>query len=78
MFDHVYLGEAALREQHRVTGVIHTLFAYYLDEPEAIEPVAGTDADDLPTRVTDYLAGMTDRFCIRKFEELTVPKEFRY
>jgi dGTPase len=78
MFDHVYLGEAALREQHRVTGVIHTLFAYYLDEPEAIEPIAGTDADDLPTRVTDYIAGMTDRFCIRKFEELTVPKEFRY
>jgi dGTPase len=78
MFDHVYLGEAALAEQHRVTGVIRALFAHYLDHPEATEWVAGTDPDDAATRVTDYIAGMTDRFCIRKFQELTVPKEFRY
>jgi dGTP triphosphohydrolase len=27
-------------------------------------------------RVTDYLAGMTDRFCIRAFEALSVPRAF--
>ncbi|HTR89950.1 MAG TPA: deoxyguanosinetriphosphate triphosphohydrolase [Solirubrobacteraceae bacterium] len=27
-------------------------------------------------RVTDYLAGMTDRFCIREFTELRVPRAF--
>ena len=27
-------------------------------------------------RVTDYIAGMTDRFCIRAFEELSVPTAF--
>ena len=27
-------------------------------------------------RVTDYLAGMTDRYCIRVFEALTVPESF--
>ena len=59
-----------------MTGVIHTLFAHYLDHPDAMEWVAGTDPADLATRVTDYVAGMTDRFCIRKFEELTVPREF--
>jgi dGTPase len=78
MFERVYLGRGALREQERVTGVIGALFEHYLDHSEALERVAGTDADDLPTRVTDYIAGMTDRFCIRKFEELTVPREFRY
>jgi dGTPase len=78
MFERVYLGAGALREQDRVTGVIETLFEHYLAAPEAIERVAGTDADDLPTRVTDYIAGMTDRFCLRKFAELTVPREFRY
>lgn len=78
MFDHVYLGDAARQEQHRVTGVIQTLFAHHLDHPDAIEPVAGTDADDLATRVTDYIAGMTDRYCIREFEDLTVPREFRH
>ena len=29
-------------------------------------------------RVTDYIAGMTDRFCIAKFTELTVPEEARF
>jgi dGTPase len=78
MFERVYLGSGALREQDRVTGVIETLFEHYLAAPEAIEQVAGTGSDDLPTRVTDYIAGMTDRFCLRKFAELTVPREFRY
>jgi dGTPase len=27
-------------------------------------------------RVTDYLAGMTDRFCIRAFKALSVPVAF--
>ena len=28
--------------------------------------------------VTDYLAGMTDRYCIAKFTELTIPEEARF
>jgi dGTPase len=81
MFERVYLGEAARREQERVTKVIHALFDHYLSNPELVEGPTGEpaeDEDDLATRVTDYLAGMTDRFCIRQFEELTVPREFRY
>ncbi|MGH2887075.1 MAG: hypothetical protein ACRDPA_31015, partial [Solirubrobacteraceae bacterium] len=31
---------------------------------------------DVPRRVTDYLAGMTDRYCIRTFEALSVPVAF--
>jgi dGTP triphosphohydrolase len=27
-------------------------------------------------RVTDYLAGMTDRYCIRRYTELQVPQAF--
>jgi dGTP triphosphohydrolase len=29
--------------------------------------------EDLPGSVTDYIAGMTDRFAIRSFERLFVP-----
>jgi len=37
----------------------------------------GADRDgELATRVTDYLAGMTDRFCIRAYTELAVPQAF--
>ena len=30
----------------------------------------------LAERVTDYLAGMTDRYCIRAYTELQVPQAF--
>jgi dGTPase len=81
MFERVYLGEAARREQARVANVVHVLFDHYLANPELVGEPASVEGEgelDLPTRVTDYLAGMTDRFCIRQFRELTVPREFRY
>ena len=36
----------------------------------------GHEDDDLARRVTDYLAGMTDRYCIKEYTELEVPKAF--
>jgi dGTPase len=75
MFDHVYLGEASRQEQRRVAAVIERLLDHYLEHPAELPPAAG-DAGDMTTRVTDYLAGMTDRFCIRDFERLTVPRDF--
>ena len=74
MFDRVYLGEVATREHAKINGVIATLFAHFCDHPEAIP--ASIPPGELATRVTDHLAGMTDRFCIRTFEELSVPDAF--
>jgi dGTPase len=76
MFERVYLGEPARREQARVAGVIKALFSHFMENPELVKE--GREKDDLPTRVTDYLAGMTDRFCIKFFEQIAVPREFRY
>ena len=50
------------------------LFDHYLANPEII-PALDPAADDVQ-RVTDYIAGMTDRFSIREFEALTVPRAF--
>jgi dGTPase len=74
MFERVYLGPDARREHAKIDRVVTTLFQHYLDHPDEIPPLL-PDAD-LPARVTDYLAGMTDRFCIRRFEALTVPSAF--
>jgi dGTPase len=76
MFDRVYLGKASRQEQHRVAGVIETLLDHYLAHPGELPGDAEAGGDDLQTRVTDYLAGMTDRFCIRDFERLAVPRDF--
>ncbi len=52
------------------------LFDHYVDHPELIPPLLPEGEADLADRVTDYLAGMTDRYRIRRFEDLTVPDAF--
>jgi dGTPase len=74
MFEHVYLGPVATREHAKINIVIDALFRHYCDHPEDIP--GSIPAGELSTRVTDYLAGMTDRFCIRVFEQLCVPDSF--
>ena len=74
MFDHVYLGPVATREHARIHFVIRYLFDHYCAHPDEIP--ASIPPADLADRVRDWIAGMTDRFCIRTFEELSVPVAF--
>jgi dGTPase len=76
MFDRVYLGPLARGEHERVHRAMRGLFDHYMEHPEEapeLEPGASECQ-----RVADYLAGMTDRYCIAKFAELTVPEEARF
>ena len=68
MFDRVYLGEEARSEQERAREVLRALFDHYL-RASGGGAALDREADPLQ-RVTDYLAGMTDRFCIRSYEKL--------
>ncbi len=73
MFDRVYLGTQARGEHERVHRAMGALFDHYMENPGEVpeqEPGAG-DCQ----RVADYLAGMTDRYCIAKYTELTIPEE---
>ncbi len=74
MFDHVYLGPVATREHAKIHHVIEALFDHYCAHPDEIPE--SIPAGDLATRVTDHLAGMTDRYCINRFEQLSVPVAF--
>jgi dGTPase len=72
MFDRVYLGQEARAEQERARVALRTLFEHYLghlDEVPETDPDAGS-----VQRVTDYLAGMTDRFCLAMYERLAGAK----
>jgi dGTPase len=76
MFDRVYLGAAARREHVKIQRMMRALFEHYVAEPERIPDGGGARDADLAQRVTDWLAGMTDRYCIRAFEALSVPEAF--
>ena len=75
MFERVYLGEEARSEHERVQRTVRGLFDHYLDHPEEV-PEGAAGADDVQ-RITDYVAGMTDRFCIATFKRLALPEESR-
>jgi dGTPase len=80
MFERVYLGPAVRAEHAKISAVVRRLFEHYVEHPELLP--GGRDGEgsagqgDLAQRVTDYLAGMTDRYCIREYTELQVPRAF--
>ncbi|MFL5823968.1 MAG: deoxyguanosinetriphosphate triphosphohydrolase [Solirubrobacteraceae bacterium] len=74
MFERVYLGPEARREHAKIELVIRSLFDHYCAHPQDMPE--SNPHESLERRVTDYLAGMTDRFCIRAFEELSIPVAF--
>jgi dGTPase len=70
MFERVYLGPAVRSEHVRIERTLRALFEHLVEEiPPPVTPDA-THAE----RVTDYLAGMTDRYAVRAFTRLTVPQ----
>lgn len=74
MFDRVYLGPEARREHAKIDLVVRSLFEHYCLHPREIPE--SIPVGELAYRVADYLAGMTDRFCIAAFEALSVPAAF--
>ena len=76
MFDRVYLGPEARGEHERVHRTLRMLFDHYLEHPAEVPDSGAPGADDVQ-RVTDYIAGMTDRFCIATFRRLALPEESR-
>jgi dGTPase len=75
MFERVYLGPAVRAERTRIEAVIRRLFDHYVAHPQDL-PAARAGDDELADRVTDYLSGMTDRYCIRAYTDLVVPRAF--
>ena len=72
MFESVYLGADAQREKPRIERMLRLLFDHLAENPP---PVLTPDATD-EQRVIDWLAGMTDRFAVRTFADLSVPQGF--
>jgi len=64
MFERVYLGPQALPEHERAGRVVRAILDRLVADPSLLPP----DHADLVTRITDYVAGMTDRFALAYVE----------
>jgi dGTPase len=74
LFQGVYLRAEARAEQEKAVALVRTLFSYYLEHPEAVPAEYRAVPGDLPTQIADYIAGMTDRFALRTYEQLFLPQ----
>jgi len=82
MFSHVYTNPTAKGEEEKVYNMIRKLFEYYMAHPdrmtEEYELRADEGGNNKERSVCDYISGMTDSYAIEKFEEIYVPKAWRY
>jgi dGTPase len=74
LFDNVYVGSVAKQEEDKAILVLRSLFGFYLEHPEEMPPEFRDGSEDLRVRVCDYVAGMTDRYAMRKYHEHFLPR----
>jgi dGTPase len=74
MFERVYLGPEARSEHERVERTLRGLFEFYMEHPDQLPE---DSSEDRVQAVTDYIAGMTDRFCIARYRQVALPEESR-
>jgi len=75
LFQHVYIGSLAKKEEQKARRIIKILYQYYLENPASLplEQQKKAEREGLARCVVDYVAGMTDRFAIKTFENYFLP-----
>ena len=77
MFERVYTNPVAKAEESRAENMIGVLYDYYTNHPEEMPELQrkmireGTPVD---RAICDYISSMTDRYAIKMFESIYIPK----
>ena len=76
MFEKVYTNPVCKSEEIKAAALIQKLFDYYTEVPERLPPLYREIAlcDGLEAAACDFIAGMTDRYAVRVFNDIFVPK----
>ena len=78
MFDEVYQNPVAKGEEGKSEAIVCYLYAHFAQDANRLpaEYWAIADRDGLPAAVCDYIAGMTDRYAVMVYQDLTIPKSW--
>lgn len=74
MNDHVYIGSAAKAEEKKAERLLGMLYEHFLAHEEKLPLEYRKNASNIKQAVVDYIAGMTDRFAVKTFENIFMPK----
>lgn len=82
MFQRVYTNPLAKSEEIKGINMVQKLYEYYMGHTNKLTDSyleRSTKSEEERMRaVCDYVAGMTDQFAIETFEEINIPKSWRY
>ena len=75
MFERVYRNPVAKGEESKARDILKSLYEYYMRHPDQLPENfrPQLDFDGIERVVCDYIACMTDKFAIYKYEELFIP-----
>jgi dGTPase len=74
LFEAVYENQVATAEFAKAAGILGGLWEKVRQRPEDFLDLRTVEAEGIDTAAQDFLAGMTDRYAVRLFEELFIPK----
>lgn len=73
MFEKVYLNKKAKKEEGKAEYLIEQLYRYYIKNIDNIPKEFRNNPGDKEDIISDYIAGMTDRYAIKTFNNIFVP-----
>lgn len=75
MFRRIYAGPEVIPERERAERVVLALWSYYETHPDTLPPDVRATAmrDGLPVALKDHIAGMTDLYALRCFDDIHHP-----
>lgn len=80
MFKNVYLGDILKVERNKAKFILENLINYYYTHENELPNIYQNIAKEegLKRAVADYIAGMSDDYCLNKFNSIFVPKVVIY
>ena len=74
LFDAVYENTLATAEFKKASGILSGLWEKVRERPDEFLDRGTIESEGLDAAIRDFIAGMTDRYAIRLYEQLFIPK----
>ncbi|MCI4625817.1 MAG: deoxyguanosinetriphosphate triphosphohydrolase [Candidatus Magnetoovum sp. WYHC-5] len=75
LFKKVYESERVLADSNKAKRILKSLYEYYLEYPKQISMyIPMEDSQNKHRLVCDFIACMTDRFALMKYEKIFIPE----
>lgn len=81
MFENVYRNPVAKQEENKAVDMVKNLYNHYMEHldklPGEYLRIMQLNGDSKEQAICDYIAGMTDNYAVKVFQEIFVPESWK-